>query len=93
MDEVERPIVLHGAIEEVAQLLDVEEVRFDAVIGRNALLASADKVAALAQLAEKLAANGWLALAETIPRHTQRIYALGDLSLLQPELGRAADRG
>ena len=86
LDEVERPIVLHGAIEEVAQLLDVEEVSFDAVIGRNALLASADKVAALAHLAEKLAANGWLALAETIPRHTQRIYALGDLSLLQPEL-------
>ena len=40
LDEVERPIVLHGAIEEVAQLLDVEEVSFDAVIGRNALLAS-----------------------------------------------------
>ena len=95
LDEVERPVVLQGAIEEVAQLLDAispgiagvsPAVRFDAIVGRNALLASADKGAALAHLAENLAAGGWLALAETIPRHTQRIYALGDLSLLQPEL-------
>ena len=86
LDEVERPIVLQGAVEEVAQLLDAEEVRFDAIVGRNALLGSVDKEAALARLAENLAADGWLALAETIPRHTQRIYALGDRSLLQPEL-------
>ena len=45
-----------------------------------------DKRAALAHLAEHLAADGWLALAETVPRYTQRIYALGDRSLLQPEL-------
>ncbi len=86
LDEVDRPIVLHGGIEEQAQQLDAEEVRFDAIVGRNALLASADKEASLAHLAKILAANGWLALAETIPRHTQRIYALGDRSLLQPEL-------
>ena len=86
LDEVERPIVLHGGVEELAQLLDAEEVRFDAIVGRNALLGAADKQAALAQLAEQLAADGWLALAEAIPRHTQRIYALGDRSLLQPEL-------
>ena len=86
LDEVERPIVLQGAIGELAQLLDAEEVRFDAIVGRNALLASADKEAALAHLAKSLAADGWLALAETIPRHTQRIYALADPSLLQPEL-------
>ena len=86
LDEVERPIVLQGAIGELAQLLDAEEVRFDAIVGRNALLASVDKEAALAHLAKSLAADGWLALAETIPRHTQRIYALADRSLLQPEL-------
>ena len=86
LDEVERPIVLNGEIEELAQLLDTEEVHFDAIVGRNALLGSVDKRAALAHLAEHLAADGWLALAETIPRYTQRIYALGDRSLLQPEL-------
>ena len=86
LDEVERPIVLYGEIEELAQLLDTEEVRFDAIVGRNALLGSVDKRAALAHLAEHLAADGWLALAETVPRYTQRIYALGDRSLLQSEL-------
>ena len=86
LDEVERPVVLHGTVEETAQLLGTEEVRFDAIVGRNALLGCVDKEAALAHLAEYLAAGGWLALAETIPRHTQRIYDLGDRSLLLPEL-------
>ena len=86
LDEVGRPIVLQGAIDELAQLLDAEEVRFDAIVGRNALLASADKEAALTHLAKSLSADGWFVLAETIPRHTQRIYALADRSLLQPEL-------
>jgi len=82
LDEVERPVVMHGAVEDLAQLVNAEEVRFDAIVGRNALLGSVDKEAALAHLAAKLAADGWLALAETIPRHTQRIYALGDRVLL-----------
>lgn len=86
LKEVERPIVLHGAIEELAQLLDVEGVRFDAIVGRNGLLGCVDKEAALARLAEKLAADGWLALAETIPTYTQRIYALGDRAALQPAM-------
>ena len=86
LDEVERPAVLQGAPAEVGQLLGGEEVRFDLIVGRNALLGCADREAALAHLGEYLAADGWLALAETIPRHTQRIYDLGDRSLLQPEL-------
>ena len=86
LDEVERPIVLHGTIEALAQLLDAEAVRFDAIVGRNALLGSLDKQAALSHLGTKLAPGGWLALAETIPRQTQRIYALGDRSLLPPQL-------
>ena len=54
--------------------------------GRNALLNSIEKEAALRQLAERLAPDGWLSLAETVPKHTQRIYALGDRSTLRPEL-------
>ena len=86
LDEVERPVVLQGAVEETGQLLGTEAIRFDAIIGRNALLGSVDKEVALAHLAEHLAAGGWLVLAETVPRHTQRIYDLGDRSLLPPEL-------
>lgn len=86
LDAVERPAVLRGAIEELARLVAAEGVRFDAIVGRNALLRSVDKEAALAALAERMAPGGWLSLAETVPRHTQRIYALGDRSLLRADL-------
>ncbi len=86
LEELARPLLLHGHIEELAQLLEADAVRFDAIVGRNALLSSSDKGAALTQLAQKLAPAGWLALAETVPRHTQRIYDLGDRSTLRAEL-------
>ena len=71
LDAVERPVVLQGAIADLARLLDAEAVRFDAIVGRNALLGCVDKQAALAHLRARLAADGWLALAETIPKHTR----------------------
>ncbi len=86
LNEVERPVVLHGSIADLARLVDAEALRFDAIVGRNALLGSVEKQAALAYLRDYLARDGWLALAETAPQYTQRIYALGDLSLLQPQL-------
>ena len=86
LEESARPLLLHGRMGELAQLLDTDTVRFDAIVGRNALLNSIEKEAALRQLAERLAPDGWLSLAETVPKHTQRIYALGDRSTLRPEL-------
>ncbi|MCY3901983.1 MAG: AAA family ATPase [Caldilineaceae bacterium] len=86
MEEPARPLLLQGRIGELAQLLDADAVRFDAIVGRNALINSSEKEAALRQLAERLAPQGWLSLAETVPKHTQRIYALGDRSTLRPEL-------
>ncbi len=86
LEEPARPLLLHGRIGELAQLLDADTVRFDAIVGRNALLSSIEKEAALRQLAERLAPHGWLSLAETVPKHTQRIYALGDRSTFRPEL-------
>ena len=86
LEESARPLLLHGRMGEMAQLLDTDTVRFDAIVGRNALLNSIEKEAALRQLAERLAPDGWLSLAETVPKHTQRIYALGDRSTLRPEL-------
>ncbi|MDE0181481.1 MAG: AAA family ATPase [Caldilineaceae bacterium] len=86
LEEPARPLLLQGRIGELAQLLDADAVRFDAIVGRNALINSSEKEAALRQLAERLAPQGWLSLAETVPKHTQRIYALGDRSTLRPEL-------
>ncbi|MCE7986589.1 MAG: AAA family ATPase [Caldilinea sp. CFX5] len=94
---VERPLVLQGEIPELPELLLLREQvaaglnrpaagvalpHFDAVVGYNALFDQADKPALFKLLASLLAPQGYLSLAERIPRHTQRIYQLVDLSEL-----------
>jgi len=95
LSAVERPKILHGGIDDLPRLLAGEAgLRFDGIVGRNALLHSPDKAAALGQLQSLLAADGWLALAERIPHHTQRIYALLDCAGLGDDLAvryRAAE--
>ncbi len=95
LPEMERPTILEGEIDDLPNLLANEPgLRFDAIVGRNALLRSPDKAAALGQLKSLLAADGWLALAERIPRHTQRIYSLVDCTSLGDDLAeryRAAE--
>jgi putative ATPase len=78
---VERPIILQGRPDQVEELLaglDQGEMVFDAILGRNVLLLPPDKAATVCALYGRLAAGGTLALAERIPRHTQRLYRLLD---------------
>jgi putative ATPase len=85
LPELARPVVLVGEIEELPDLLVLRgegEIRFDAAVGRNALGALPDKAAALRQLAAWLQPGGRLSLAETVVRHSQRLYTLADLSSL-----------
>jgi len=63
-----------------------EEVRFDAVVGRNALTRCTDKAAALAQMRAWLRGGGRLSLAEAVPRQAQRPSALVDLTELGSDL-------
>jgi putative ATPase len=92
---VERPLVLQGEIAELPELLALREQvaaglnrpsagvalpQFDAVVGYNALFDQPDKPALFSLLASLLAPQGYLSLAERIPRHTQRIYQLVDLT-------------
>ena len=95
LPEMERPTIWEGEIDDLPGLLAAEPgLRFDAIVGRNALLRSPDKAAALGHLKLLLAAEGWLSLAERIPRHTQRIHALVDCAALGEELAaryRAAE--
>ncbi|MBX2998120.1 MAG: AAA family ATPase [Caldilineaceae bacterium] len=87
LPEIERPLLIHGEIPDLLQLLAAQEdLRFDAIVGRNALLTQVDKEAALAILRDRLQPDGWLALAERISRRTQRLYDLVDLSNLPVEL-------
>jgi putative ATPase len=100
LPEVERPIVLQGRLEELPELLAVRgeaDLRFDAIVGRNVLSIDARTAGSQAgaylpatarQLATLLRPHGTLSLAEAIPRHTQRLYALADLTPLSGDLAR-----
>ncbi|MDA8216602.1 MAG: AAA family ATPase [Dehalococcoidales bacterium] len=89
LDELARPAVLVGAIADLPALLAARgeaDVRFDAAVGRGALAQLQDKPGALALLAERLRGGSRLSLFETVPRHSQRLYALADISSLEPML-------
>jgi putative ATPase len=84
LPELARPVILQTPL--LARLIDLPttlatldpHLRFDCIIGRNALLAEPDKVQVVQVLMELLRPDGKLLLAETVPRHTQRLYDLVD---------------
>lgn len=89
--ELERPKVLVGSLLELSQLLAAagdDAVRFDAVVGRNALLphSQGERRSVLTQLRTLITTGGVLSLAETSSRHSQRLYDLVDLSPLGDDL-------
>jgi putative ATPase len=89
LPEVERPIVLAGELLHLADLLRArgdQEVRFDAMVGRNVLTRCVDKTAALACIRAYLRKGGRLVLAEVVPRWAQRLSVLIDVSELVPDV-------
>lgn len=59
---------------------------FDVILGRNVLTQLADKTTAISAVAGLLQPAGRLVLAEVLPKRTQRLYRLLDLSSLPPDL-------
>ncbi len=91
LPELERPVVLVGEVAELGELLALRgegNLRFDAVVGRDALGPVADKAALLRLLRQWLRPGGRLSLTETVVRHSQRLYALVELSPLDDDLRR-----
>jgi putative ATPase len=82
LPESERPIILQGELAALPDLLAAQDGprHFDAVTGHNVLVDVADKAAMVALIAATLAPDGTISLAERIPRHTQRLYKLLELS-------------
>ncbi len=94
LDPLERPRILVGPVAELPDLLRDRgdgAVRFDVVVGRNALTqaTSAVREQVARVLASLLAPGGVISLGQVVPRDTQRIYALVDLGELPADL---ADR-
>jgi putative ATPase len=59
---------------------------YDVIIGRNVFTRLADKRATTETISDLLKPEGRLALAETVPQHTQRLHKLVDLASLTAEL-------
>jgi putative ATPase len=91
LPELERPVVLVGEVAELPDLLNLRgegELCFDGIVGRDALGPVHDKAAALRLLARWLQPGGHLSLAETVVRHSQRLYKLVVLTSLGDDLRR-----
>ena len=91
LPRLQRPVVLVGGVEELPDLLVLrgeQDLRFDAVVGRNALGALADKAGTLRRLAGWLQPGGRLSLAETVVGASQRLYELVDASSMADDLRR-----
>ncbi len=90
----ERPIVLQGGIDDLADLLTMrgmiehpdQAIAFDAIVGYNAFMVLADKAEAAQTLAGLLATKGVISLADRMPRHAQRLYRLLTLDSLDGEV-------
>lgn len=92
LEALDRPVILNGSISELPQLIGAineteRDLQFDVVIGRNVFTRLTGKQA-MAQTLTKLLkpGRGRLVLAEIIPRHTQRLHQLVNLTALDSEL-------
>jgi putative ATPase len=85
LPELSRPVVLQSTLTDLPHTID-PHIRFDRIIGRNALFAEADKSSAIATLTKLLRPDGMLVLSETIPRQTQRLYELIDAKKMTAKL-------
>jgi putative ATPase len=88
LPELNRPVIITTALTNLpAQLAQQTEVkRFDHLVGRNVLLAIADQTSFIQSLVGWLHPIGKLTLAESVPRHTQRLYRLLDADRLSSRL-------
>jgi len=88
LPELMRPVVFKATLDELPNVLATSspDVRFDRIIGRNVLVNEPDKVTAAQLLAKLLPKKAILVLAETVPRHTQRLYRWLDEKQLDADL-------
>ncbi len=88
LPELTRPTVLQSDLLTLPTRLETQttDLRFDRMIGRNALMREADKEKIVRSLVEWLHPQGTIMLAEALPRHAQRLYRLLDAAWLSTKL-------
>lgn len=90
LPELIRPVVFQSAPDAIAQTFQriAPGVTGDRLLGRNVLMAHPDKPTLITALKPLLHPDSILILAESIPRHTQRLYALLDADALPKRLSK-----
>lgn len=88
LPELLRPMLLQGTVTQLPDLLTAQasQMRFDHILGRNVLMAEADKAAQIRTWLPFLQPAGKITLAETVSRQTQRLYRLLEDVKVEPEL-------
>ncbi|HEY9626534.1 MAG TPA: AAA family ATPase [Coleofasciculaceae cyanobacterium] len=84
LPELSRPVILPTTLQDLPQ--QWPELKFDRIIGRNVLLAAADKATVVRSLIPRLHPQGQILLAETVSSQTQRLYQLLEAGSLPPKL-------
>jgi putative ATPase len=91
LPELLRPMILQGTVPQLPTLLtnhsdQSPQIQFDHILGRNVLMAAAEKSDLIRTWMPFLQSRGQITLAETVSRHTQRLYRLVDAAQVEPEL-------
>ncbi|TVQ09251.1 MAG: AAA family ATPase [Leptolyngbya sp. DLM2.Bin27] len=86
LSELARPVLVHADFEALAAYLPAHtpDIRFERIVGRNAFGQAVNRDRFVAIVQQLLSPDGVVVLAETIPRHSQRISALVDGAALSP---------
>ncbi len=87
LPELLRPVILNANPNTLSKSLP-PDLRFDAIVGRNLLMAAVDKLAMIQQLVSWLHPNGAIVLAEAIPQQAQRLYQLVPTTAFPPALAK-----
>jgi putative ATPase len=88
LPEILRPIVLSTPLTALSTALSALEpaLRVDCIMGRNVFMSQTNKAAIITSLIPWLNPDGIIVLAETVPRYSQRLYALIQAVWLPPGL-------
>jgi putative ATPase len=76
LTQLSRPLILSSSLTQLTTILQHQtpDLRFDWIVGRNALSPVPDKTAIVQQLSQVLTAQGKTVLAERLPQQGQRLY-------------------
>ena len=89
LPELQRPVIFQATLAELPTALAsvAPDVQFDRLVGRHVFSTIAPTAALIQPLIERLVPNGRLALSETLPRESQRLWALLPADTAEKSLG------